>query len=101
MHAEDPHPAGCINDGGPSSLLVTAPFQNPDRPAAGLNAVVESPLANSLGAAMGARLRARGPLLGPCGAPRDGEQGEQGDKDGYDDKTCHGVRSPRKRGRSK
>jgi hypothetical protein len=39
-----------------SSLLVPAPVHHHDLPAAGLHAVVEPLLANTLGAAMGARL---------------------------------------------
>src|ERR1700745_2469872 len=45
------------------SLLVTAPLHHHDRPAAGLHAAVETPLTDPLRAALGACLRARGPLL--------------------------------------
>src|SRR5215510_2062290 len=50
------------------SLLVTAPLHHHDRPAAGLHAILEAPLTDALGAALGACLRARGPLLGRCRA---------------------------------
>src|SRR5262249_62119555 len=43
------------------SLLVTTPLHHHDRPAAGLHAVVETPLTDPLRAALGACLRARSP----------------------------------------
>src|SRR5262245_12690565 len=86
---------------GSSSLLVPAPFHQNDRPAAGLHAGLKPLVADALLATMGARLRARGPLLGPCDSPAHGEQGEHGDKDEGDDQTCHDLRSPKRRGQRK
>src|SRR5262249_31616527 len=75
------------------SLLVTTPLHHHDRPAAGLHAAVETPLTDPLRAALGACLRARGPLLGRCPAVRHGEQrhAEHGAEAGSKNKAAHDV----------
>ena len=77
--------------GRASALFVSAPFYHQHRPAPGFHAVVESPLADALRAAMGTGLRARGSLLGRRGAAGHGKQwrGQHADEGGCDDKSCH------------
>src|SRR5262249_25803846 len=92
---------GSVEEMGSLLLLVATPFYQPDRPAARFHAAFEPPLAHLLRAAMGARLRARGALLGRCLAGEHCQQGQakHGNEGGRDDKACHHSFSPKCRSR--